>query len=150
MIGKKQNPKLPYDLIEEILVRLPVKSFLRFNSVSKFWRSTIKSRFFGERHCSWKQSQGQSELVFIYAVKPDTGWLQLILSPAMLQLLIDDEKDAVLHRLQITVVVVYYCHVRSFWFRADTWSYVAYKSGSKIIGIPWAMRIGNFFWLTQM
>jgi len=66
-----------HDLIEEILVRLPVKSFLRFNTVSKLWRSTIKSLSFGERH-RLKEFQGQSELVFIYAVKPDTWWLQVI------------------------------------------------------------------------
>ncbi|KAL1203689.1 putative F-box protein [Cardamine amara subsp. amara] len=39
------------DVLEEIMVRLPVKSLLKFQTVSKHWKHTIKSsRFFRERH----------------------------------------------------------------------------------------------------
>ncbi|KAL0709861.1 hypothetical protein Bca4012_016839 [Brassica carinata] len=37
---------IPFDLIIEILSRLPGKSLLRFQSVSKLWFSTIRSKFF--------------------------------------------------------------------------------------------------------
>ncbi|EOA39032.1 hypothetical protein CARUB_v10011604mg [Capsella rubella] len=41
---------LANDLVEEILMRLPVKSLMRLKSLSKQWRSTIQSRSFAERH----------------------------------------------------------------------------------------------------
>ncbi|KAL0897110.1 hypothetical protein Bca101_081071 [Brassica carinata] len=37
---------IPFDLIIEILSRLPAKSLIRFQSVSKLWFSTIRSRTF--------------------------------------------------------------------------------------------------------
>lgn len=37
------------DLLEEILLRLPLKSILKFKSVSKQWRSILESRRFAER-----------------------------------------------------------------------------------------------------
>ncbi|KAL0843432.1 hypothetical protein Bca101_016677 [Brassica carinata] len=37
---------IPFDLIIEILSLLPAKSLLRFQSVSKLWFSTIRSKFF--------------------------------------------------------------------------------------------------------
>ncbi|CAA7020821.1 unnamed protein product [Microthlaspi erraticum] len=40
---------LPHDVVELILERLPVKSLLRFRSVSKNWKSTIDSPRFKER-----------------------------------------------------------------------------------------------------
>lgn len=49
--GKALNPIyiVPDDLEEEILLRLPLKSILRFKSVSKKWRSIMESRSFAER-----------------------------------------------------------------------------------------------------
>ncbi|CAH8383884.1 unnamed protein product [Eruca vesicaria subsp. sativa] len=40
---------LPHDVVELILERLPVDSLLRFNSVSKKWKSTIESPRFQQR-----------------------------------------------------------------------------------------------------
>ncbi|EPS69382.1 hypothetical protein M569_05385 [Genlisea aurea] len=40
----------PDELIAEILIRLPVKSLLRFKSVSRSWRSLISSRRFVTKH----------------------------------------------------------------------------------------------------
>ncbi|KAL6526132.1 hypothetical protein OROMI_029772 [Orobanche minor] len=42
----RKNPTLSDDLINEILVRLPVKSLVRFESVSKTWSSLIKDPAF--------------------------------------------------------------------------------------------------------
>ncbi|KAL6572961.1 hypothetical protein OROHE_002437 [Orobanche hederae] len=42
----RKNPTLSDDLINEILVRLPVKSLVRFESVSKTWLSLIKDPAF--------------------------------------------------------------------------------------------------------
>ncbi|XP_010517267.1 PREDICTED: F-box/kelch-repeat protein At2g43270-like [Camelina sativa] len=40
---------VPADLVEEILVRLPVKSILKFKSVSRQWRSIVESTSFARR-----------------------------------------------------------------------------------------------------
>ncbi|KAG2238211.1 hypothetical protein Bca52824_092522 [Brassica carinata] len=40
---------LPQDVVELILERLPIKSLLRFRSVSKTWKLTIQTRRFQER-----------------------------------------------------------------------------------------------------
>ncbi|KAG7563494.1 F-box domain, partial [Arabidopsis suecica] len=48
--GREANEIPNDDVLEEILVRLPVKTLLRFQIVSKHWRHTIKSKSFEERH----------------------------------------------------------------------------------------------------
>ncbi|KAG2320847.1 hypothetical protein Bca52824_014060 [Brassica carinata] len=48
----EENPSQVYivaDVVEEILVRLPLKSILRFKTVSRQWRSTLESRRFADR-----------------------------------------------------------------------------------------------------
>ncbi|KAL0800079.1 hypothetical protein Bca101_055254 [Brassica carinata] len=48
----EENPNQIYivaDVVEEILVRLPLKSILRFKAVSRQWRSTLESRRFADR-----------------------------------------------------------------------------------------------------
>ncbi|KAG0518947.1 hypothetical protein BDA96_09G221500 [Sorghum bicolor] len=56
-----QNPELSEEIIvEEILVRLPVKSLVRFKSVCKAWRATISDPIFIRahlRHSATKQEQ---------------------------------------------------------------------------------------------
>ncbi|XVF62748.1 hypothetical protein PTKIN_Ptkin09bG0033200 [Pterospermum kingtungense] len=44
------TPNLPQDILEEILLRLPVKSLIRFRSVSKPWRCLISSSPFAKLH----------------------------------------------------------------------------------------------------
>ncbi|CAH8347398.1 unnamed protein product [Eruca vesicaria subsp. sativa] len=48
---KTLNPiyRVPEELEEEILLRMPLKSILRFKTVSKRWRSILESRSFAER-----------------------------------------------------------------------------------------------------
>ncbi|XP_019087384.1 PREDICTED: F-box/kelch-repeat protein At4g19930-like [Camelina sativa] len=45
----KLMPEIPFDLVIEILTRLPAKSLMRFKSVSKVWSSLIRSRTFTNR-----------------------------------------------------------------------------------------------------
>ncbi|KAG7594815.1 Galactose oxidase/kelch beta-propeller [Arabidopsis thaliana x Arabidopsis arenosa] len=54
---------LPHDVVVLILERLPVKSLLRFKSVSKKWKSTIESRCFQEQQfLRRRQSRGPDVL----------------------------------------------------------------------------------------
>lgn len=41
---------LPYVLVEDILLRLPVKTLLKFTSVSREWNSRIKTQDFASKH----------------------------------------------------------------------------------------------------
>ncbi|XP_057443367.1 F-box/kelch-repeat protein At3g23880-like [Lotus japonicus] len=43
-------PTLPFELVEDILCRLPVKSLLRFRCVCKSWNSLISDTKFARRH----------------------------------------------------------------------------------------------------
>ncbi|XP_057438933.1 F-box/kelch-repeat protein At3g23880-like [Lotus japonicus] len=47
---KTDKQHLPQDLITEILLRLPVKSLVRFKAVCKFWRSLISDPHFARTH----------------------------------------------------------------------------------------------------
>ncbi|GMY27542.1 F-box/kelch-repeat protein At3g23880-like isoform X1 [Fagus crenata] len=55
---------LPQDLVDDILSRLPVKSFIRFKCVSKAWHALITSRQFATSHFQ-KSSQNPKVLVMI-------------------------------------------------------------------------------------
>ncbi|KAJ4909699.1 F-box protein [Raphanus sativus] len=56
---------IPQDVVQEILIRLAVKSLLRFKAVSKTWRTEIESRTFHDRHLRHQQkSRNLSVLVF--------------------------------------------------------------------------------------
>ncbi|CAA0395872.1 unnamed protein product [Arabidopsis thaliana] len=47
--SRQPIPEIPFDLVIEILTRLPAKSLMRFKSVSKLWSSLICSRNFTNR-----------------------------------------------------------------------------------------------------
>ncbi|CAD6271462.1 unnamed protein product [Miscanthus lutarioriparius] len=63
-----QNPELSEEIIVEvILVRLPVKSLVRFKSVYKAWRATISDPIFIHahlRHSATKREQDPSTLIY--------------------------------------------------------------------------------------
>ncbi|KNA16584.1 hypothetical protein SOVF_087520 [Spinacia oleracea] len=59
--SETQFPNLPDHLIvEQILPRLPVKSLIRFKSVSKYWLSTISSHKFAKLHLEFSSSNTRS------------------------------------------------------------------------------------------
>ncbi|CAF2051116.1 hypothetical protein BRARA_I05090 [Brassica rapa] len=47
---------LPNDVVEEIFIRLPVKTLIRFKSLSKQWNLRIKSHSFAEKHLKMASS----------------------------------------------------------------------------------------------
>ncbi|XP_074359344.1 F-box/kelch-repeat protein At2g43270-like [Apium graveolens] len=55
------------DLITEVLLRLPVKSLLRFKSVSKLWLSIISSNTFIKSHTTTKPEADETLLVYTKA-----------------------------------------------------------------------------------
>jgi F-box interacting protein len=49
-LNSTENPLLPFDLVVEILSRLPVKSLMQFQSVCKPWKSVISDSKFAKKH----------------------------------------------------------------------------------------------------
>ncbi|WVZ98108.1 hypothetical protein U9M48_043586 [Paspalum notatum var. saurae] len=58
------------EIVTEILVRLPVKSLLRFRSVSQAWRATISDPIFIQVHLCHSVARWEHELSFI--ISPHT------------------------------------------------------------------------------
>lgn len=58
--------ELGLDLEEEVLLRLPLKSILKFKSVSKQWRSLLESRSFSERR-RFTIQKNQKKMQFVSA-----------------------------------------------------------------------------------
>ncbi|KAF3606594.1 hypothetical protein DY000_02050080 [Brassica cretica] len=56
--------EIPNDVMEEIVKRLPVRSIMRFQAVSKHWESMIKTRDFGARHMAHQRSK-DPKLMFV-------------------------------------------------------------------------------------
>ena len=54
---------LPDEIIENILLRLPVKSLLRFRCVCKAWRALISDSEFAEMHYQQPQTQARSRVL---------------------------------------------------------------------------------------
>ncbi|XP_010480457.2 PREDICTED: putative F-box/kelch-repeat protein At1g12870 [Camelina sativa] len=63
---------LPDNVVEEIFLKLPVKSLMRLKSLSKQWRSTIESHFFSHMHLKISQrSHVDHAKVMIITWNPD-------------------------------------------------------------------------------
>ncbi|CDY24910.1 BnaC03g22620D [Brassica napus] len=60
--------ELGLDLEEEVLLRLPLKSILKFKSVSKQWRSLLESRSFSERRRHITIQKNQKKMQFVAAL----------------------------------------------------------------------------------
>jgi hypothetical protein len=62
MQKKTQTAELPEELVlDEILIRLPVKSLLRFKCVSKAWRTAISDPSFIRTHLQLSASRWQQD-----------------------------------------------------------------------------------------
>ncbi|KAJ4882745.1 F-box/LRR-repeat/kelch-repeat protein [Raphanus sativus] len=70
---------LPHDVVEHILERLPVRSLLRFKSVSKQWKATIESRHFQERQSKQHQESGGDPDVLMVSSSCDESLRTLVL-----------------------------------------------------------------------
>ncbi|KAF8080050.1 hypothetical protein N665_0979s0006 [Sinapis alba] len=55
--------ELPHGLIEDILEKLPVKSLLKFKSVSTQWKSTIESPYFKKKQLLYSQPEDPNILI---------------------------------------------------------------------------------------
>ncbi|MCI13178.1 F-box/kelch-repeat protein [Trifolium medium] len=57
-------PALPFDVISEILSRLPVKSLLQFRCVSKSWKSLISHPIFARNHLNLSTTRHLLRLIY--------------------------------------------------------------------------------------
>ncbi|KAL3503424.1 hypothetical protein ACH5RR_037873 [Cinchona calisaya] len=72
------NLVLPEDVLAEILVRLPVKSLIRFRCVSKTWRDLINSTYFADMHLGHgKNNRRHRRVVLVNRIIKDEkkAWL---------------------------------------------------------------------------
>ncbi|KAL6888849.1 hypothetical protein ACP4OV_009875 [Aristida adscensionis] len=73
-------PELPDEIVAQILVRLPVKSLLRFKSVCKAWRATISDPFFTRAHLRSSAARSEQDPAFLiyphtlYRVIEEEAW----------------------------------------------------------------------------
>ncbi|XP_075524122.1 F-box/kelch-repeat protein At3g23880-like [Primulina tabacum] len=72
MKNQQSTHDFPYDILENILSRLPIKSLLRFKTVCKSWNAMIKDPGFAETHS--KQSNISNSRCFFasHTLKDDT------------------------------------------------------------------------------
>ncbi|XP_019094841.1 PREDICTED: probable F-box protein At1g14315 [Camelina sativa] len=60
---------LPHDAVERILERVPVKSLLRFKSVSKQWKFTIESQYFQKKQLTFgSKPVGDDDDIYVLLV----------------------------------------------------------------------------------
>ena len=75
MDTKKKN-LLPHELMVEILLRLPVKSLIRFKSVSKPWRSLISDTHFTKSHLDLAAAP-TNRFLYTTAYGSDVRWVDV-------------------------------------------------------------------------
>lgn len=64
----QQQPEIPHDLLTyQILIRLPIKTLIRFKSVSKCWYSIISSPQFGNAHFKLRPFSLSTQCLFVKA-----------------------------------------------------------------------------------
>ncbi|XP_020881850.1 putative F-box protein At3g47150 [Arabidopsis lyrata subsp. lyrata] len=66
LLSKSDTDYIPLDLQIETLLRLPVKSLLRFQCVSKLWSSIITSQDFRNRQLNFAASSAPSRLLITF------------------------------------------------------------------------------------
>ncbi|KAJ4894014.1 putative F-box protein [Raphanus sativus] len=77
--------EIPNDVMEEIVMRLPVRSIARFQTVSKHWESVIRSRDFGARHMSHQRRSKDPKLMFVSYGQNHIGFEQRDLETTSLE-----------------------------------------------------------------
>ncbi|KAJ4875945.1 putative F-box/kelch-repeat protein [Raphanus sativus] len=72
---KRRCVNVPQEIVQEILVKLPVKSLARFKAVSTEWERTIESKYFIEKHNRYQKSLqvGQVRIVLFSEEKRYNG-----------------------------------------------------------------------------
>ncbi|CAH8334273.1 unnamed protein product [Eruca vesicaria subsp. sativa] len=65
---RRYMPEIPFDLLVEILIRVPGKYLARFKCVSKQWSSIISSRYFCERLFTIRQGKQQQPHLYMCLV----------------------------------------------------------------------------------
>ncbi|EOA38952.1 hypothetical protein CARUB_v10011369mg [Capsella rubella] len=73
----RRGGHIPQEIVEEILVKLPVRSLVRFKAVLREWRRTIESKCFQERHIGFQKSHGGRQ-ARILALSIETRYNRLI------------------------------------------------------------------------
>ncbi|CAH8387920.1 unnamed protein product [Eruca vesicaria subsp. sativa] len=91
---------IPFDLIIEILSRLPAKSLLRFQSVSKLCLSTIRSKFFVDLFLT--RSKTRPRLLFTFYLQ--NSWDKFLFSAPEYDNNEDDKSSSVLARYDMMTI----------------------------------------------
>ncbi|CAG7879742.1 hypothetical protein BRARA_C01018 [Brassica rapa] len=95
-VGNCTTTTIPLDLIIEILSLLPAKSLLQFQSVSKLWFSTIRSKTFVDSFLT--RSKNRPRLLFTFYLK--NSWEKFLFSAPEYD---DDKSSSVLARYDMTI-----------------------------------------------
>nr|VDD32615.1 unnamed protein product [Brassica oleracea] len=84
-------PEIPFDLMIEILSRLPAKSLMRFRCVSKLWSCLIRSRYFSNLYLTVASSPWRPRPLGLYvsltSVKHSCDSMELCHNPGKSKLL---------------------------------------------------------------
>lgn len=72
---KRKRGTILQEIVDEILMKLPVKSLVRFKAVSREWRGTIESKYFIEKHNQYQKSLqlGQVRIILLSVEKRYNG-----------------------------------------------------------------------------
>ncbi|RIA04595.1 hypothetical protein BRARA_K01159, partial [Brassica rapa] len=84
MEGKRRRGvNIPHDIVEEILVKVPVKSLVRFKVVSKEWRRSIESTCFIEKQIRYQKSLGGARILSVSGKnrRNNLGLEKLLITP---------------------------------------------------------------------
>ncbi|EYU31526.1 hypothetical protein MIMGU_mgv1a022516mg [Erythranthe guttata] len=102
--------KLPYDVVEIILSRLPSKSLLRFKSVCKSWNATISGeRFAGVHLRQSRQSSGNQDIFFWCEVPRFTDYSQVMVTKIPQHIRSKMKLEQLEHEQKLDPRVLCYC-----------------------------------------
>ncbi|KAJ0924758.1 putative F-box domain-containing protein [Helianthus annuus] len=133
---KKTNMSLPSEIIEDIFSRLPVKSILRFRTLSKPWLSRISDRSFTNLHLT----RAHRTALFILA-HDESGKRHLLSAPRdggpVTHLITFHNPDyIVMYAQHVNGLVYLTCMKRSNEHRTHVYAFVVNPSMHKIFKLP--------------